>query len=178
MTTLKLTATTLLALVCLACGSSTPTAPSAPPIAQYAGTWSGTYTVTGCTQSGGVALANVCGSLGNSPSYGFQFTQSGANVSGSFTLGTIAFPGVGGTVGADTSLAVQGTAITNGVTIVVRWALTMPGLTPSGTVTQTWTSNVLSGQATVVGTIATAGHGQTVRTTVPQSVAEALRAVR
>jgi len=152
----------LLACACLlavSCGSSSPAAPAPARIAQYGGAWNGTYTITGCTQTGGVALANICGSLGNAPPYGFLLTQSGSNVSGSFSLGSIQFTGVGGTVGSDGSLAVQGTTITGGVTIVVRWSLTMPSTVMGGTVSQTWTSDTLSGSATVVGSISTALHG-------------------
>jgi hypothetical protein len=140
-----------------ACGGSSPSAPTAPPIAQYAGNWTGTYTITGCTQSGGIALANICGSLGNTPPYGLQLTQTGSNVSGSFTLGTVSFPNVGGTVGSDGSLALSGTSLSSGVTIVVTWALHMSsGVT--GTLTQVWQSSTLSGQTNVVGNINTSSR--------------------
>ncbi len=152
-----------LLVVCLAgalagaCGSST-TGPSAPPIPNYAGNWSGTYTITGCTQNGGVALANICGSLGNTPPYSFSFTQNGNSVTGSFTLGSINFPSTGGIVLADGSLGLSATTITSGTTIIVTWALHNSGSAVTGTITQVWTNTTLSGQANVAGIIASANH--------------------
>ena len=164
---------TLLILPFLAaCGSKT--APS-PPLANYAGSWQGTYTITGCTQSGGVALANICGNLGASAPYRFNFTQNGTSVTGSFFLGTISFPSSGGTMGSDGSLALQATTINNGITIIVNWALhSTPNSVITGTVTQVWTSTTLSGQANVAGIIAsaTAGGGAVASTfAVPTSPA-------
>jgi hypothetical protein len=142
-----------------ACGSSSPTAPTAPPIPNYAGSWSGTYTISGCTQSGGVGLANVCGALGNQAPYTMPLSESGRNVSGSFALGTIQFGSTGGTIGSDGSLQLQGTSVSNGITIVVNWQLNLNGSNAlTGTLTQVWTSSTLSGQANVVGTITTATH--------------------
>jgi len=167
------------AVLATACGSSGPTGPSAPPIPQYAGTWTGTYTISGCNQTGGVAAANICGNLGNVAPYGFILTQSARNVSGSFTLGSISFPSTGGTVGQDGSLPLQATTVQSGITIVVTWALNLPVSSLTGTVTQIWTSNVLSGQANVVGTISTANRSAfTARTLfVPRSVQELVTAV-
>jgi hypothetical protein len=140
-----------------ACGGSSSTGPSEPAIPNYAGNYSGTYTITGCNQSGGVALANVCGNLGSAAPYSFSFQQSSRSVTGSFFLGSVSFPNVGGTIGSDGSLGLNGTSITNGVTVVVTWALRNSG-TISGTITQVWQSNTLSGQANVVGTISTANR--------------------
>jgi hypothetical protein len=142
---------------CLAvagCGKDSGTQPS-ERIPSYAGNWSGNYTITGCNQSGSVALANLCGSIGGSAPYTFSLTQNGRNVSGSFFLGSISFPNTGGTVAQDGSLALQGTSISNGITIVVNWALNMPAAALTGTVSQQWTSNGLTGQANVVGSVTT-----------------------
>lgn len=141
-------------LLCAACGGS-PTAPSVKT-PNYAGAWHGNYTLSGCTQSGGVALANVCGNLGSTPPYTMTLTQNGTSVTGSFTLGSINFPNTGATIAADGSLGLQATTINQGITIVVTWALTLPNNVLAGTVTQNWTSDTLSGSASVVGTIATA----------------------
>ncbi len=148
----------LLTLVTAACGGSgdSPAAPTPPPIANYAGTWTGTYTITGCTQSGGIALVNVCRTLGQVLPFQLSLTQGGSSASGSFTLGTISFPSTGGTVGSDGSLTLNGSTTSDGITIIVTWALRMAGSSMMGTVTQVWTSNTLSGQATLVGTIGTA----------------------
>jgi hypothetical protein len=176
--------TTLAALLAAAtltigCGSDSPAAPTPPPIAQYAGNWRGTYTITGCTQSGGVGLANVCGSLGNSPAYTFSLSQSGSSVTGSFTLGSIGFPSTGGTVGSDGSLQLQATSLSNGVTIIVTWHLTNPGNSIGGTIVQNWTSTTLSGQANVTGSISTAARTSVVTSGVTvTSLGAALSRIR
>ena len=68
----------VLTVVMTACGgsSSSPTSPAAPPIPSYAGTWTGNYTITGCTQNGGMALANICGSMGTAAPYRFNFAPT------------------------------------------------------------------------------------------------------
>jgi hypothetical protein len=144
-----------LCIASCACGGNDATSPSSRT-PDYAGSWSGSYTITGCTQSGGVALANICGNLGATPPYSFSLTQSGTNVSGSFALGSVSFPNVGGTVRSDGSLSLQGTSVSNGITVVVTWALNMPANALTGTITQQWTSTGLSGSATVTGNINTA----------------------
>lgn len=145
------------ALIVGACGSSSPAAPSAPPIPQYAGSWSGTYTITGCNQTGAFSLANLCSTLGAAPRYSFTLSQSQRNVTGSFALGTIQFPSTGGAVGTDGSLGLNATYVDNasGIAIAVTWALNMPASTITGTVSQVWTASG-AGQANVVGTISTA----------------------
>lgn len=146
----------LLSAICLlaACGGKdSPSSPSQTRIPNYGGNWNGTYTVTGCNQTGGVALANICSSLGNTPPYQFNLTQSDRNVSGSFSLGSIGFPSTGGTVGQDGSLALSATSISNGITIVVNWALNLPATAIAGTITQNWQSSTLSGSVVVTGSI-------------------------
>ena len=154
----------IVGLVCLsaaACGGGSPTAPSTPPpppVGNFAGSWAGTYSITGCTQSGGVALANVCGLLGNTPAYTMTLTQTGRNVSGTFRLGSIEFPSTGGAVGTDDSLQLNATSNNDGVTIIVSWNLRMASNQMSGTISQQWASSTLSGGATVAGSINTANR--------------------
>jgi hypothetical protein len=149
----------LVALLVSACGSSSSTAPTAPPIPQYAGSWAGSYTITGCTQSGAFSVANLCSTLGAAPRYTFALSQSSRNVTGSFALGTIQFPSTGGSVGGDGSLGLNATYVDNasGIAIAVTWALNMPASAITGTVTQVWTASN-AGQANVVGTISTAAR--------------------
>lgn len=154
---MKLLLSIPIVLVLSACGSSSPTSPSRP-VADYGGNWSGTYSITGCTQSGGVALANVCGSLGQTPPYAMSLTQSGANVSGTFRLGSVEFPPTGGQVASDGSLQLNSTSVSSGITIVVSWNLRMTGSQMSGSISQQWSSSQLSGGATVAGTINTAAR--------------------
>jgi hypothetical protein len=154
----SLTLSALLALIITGCGGSSPSSPTEQRIPNYAGSWSGNYVITGCTQSGGVSLANICGALGNTPPYSMSLTQSSRNVSGTFMLGSIAFPSTGGTVGADGSLQLNSTEVANGITIIASWNLNMPTTALSGTISQQWASSTLSGGATVTGTISTALH--------------------
>jgi hypothetical protein len=98
-------------------------------------------------------LANICGSLGSSAPYTFALTQSSRNVSGTFALGSVTFPGTGGTVASDGSLAMNSTSVANGITVVVNWNLNIVGNALRGTITQIWTSDTLSGQVNVAGTI-------------------------
>jgi len=169
------------ALAAAACGgNNNPT--SNTPIAQYAGSWNGNYTITGCTQSGGVASANICGALGNSAPYTFNFTQSSRSVTGSFALGSVQFPSTGGTVNSDGSLQLQATTNSDTVTIIVTWNLTNPGNAIGGTVTQVWTSTALSGQANIAGTITSAVHPASVNgvspAIAPQSLHDFVRALK
>jgi hypothetical protein len=169
------------ALTAAACGGdSNPT--SNTPIAQYAGSWNGTYTITGCTQSGGVASANICGALGNSAPYTFDFTQSSRSVTGSFALGSVQFPGTGGTVNSDGSLQLQAATNSDTVTISVTWNLTNPGNAIGGTVSQVWTATTLSGQANIAGTITSAVHPASVNgvspVISPQSLHDFVRALK
>lgn len=146
----------LLALCVVGCGSNgSPTGPS-KNVPNYSGNWRGTYTVTGCNETGGISLANVCRLVGNAPPFTLTLTQSQRNVSGSFTLGSINFPNTGGTVSEDGSLGLNATSVSDGITIVVTWSLNLPSTALTGTVSQIWTSTTLSGQANVVGTISTA----------------------
>jgi hypothetical protein len=167
-----------LAMLVSACGSSSTSPVAAtPPIPQYGGSWTGSYVITGCNQSGGVAAANICGTLGSSAPYTFSLTQSSRNVSGSFALGTVGFPNTGGTVGQDGSLALSATTVNSGITIVVNWALNMPAAAITGTIAQIWTSNVLSGQVNVVGSISTATRTSSLARSLtfqPRSVQELL----
>jgi len=161
----------LLSLFLVACGSSS-TAPSAPPIPQYGGNWSGTYTITGCNQTGIFVTANLCSSLGAAPPYTFNLSQSQRNVTGTFTLGSVSFPSTGGTIGNDGSLGLNATTVSSGITVAVTWALNMPASSITGSITQVWTATGL-GQANVAGTISTANHtAGLVRTIQARSVQE------
>jgi hypothetical protein len=72
-----------LIVVVSACGGG-PTAPTAPPIAQGAGVWRGTQTLTGA--SGGDCLgAAFAASIGFRSDVTVSVTQNGANISGTST---------------------------------------------------------------------------------------------
>jgi hypothetical protein len=147
----------IVAAMSAACGGSG--SPSSPQvrIPNYAGNWSGTYTITGCTQSGQAASTNICAILGTTPPYSFSLTQSDRDVAGSFTLGAVGFPAPGGVIAQDGSLQLSGTTVSFGITLVVDWALNMPAQAITGTTTQQWTSTgptgALTGAASITGTI-------------------------
>lgn len=167
-------------LAAVGCGGDKNPASSTPPIQSYEGSWGGNYTITGCTQSGGVSLANICGALGNSAPYHFNFTQSQRSVTGSFTLGSVTFPSTGGTVNTDGSMQLQATSINSGITVIVTWNLTNSGNAIGGTVSQVWTSTSLSGQANVAGNITSAVKGASAKVppvVAPQSVSDLVRAM-
>lgn len=145
-------------LLVSACGGDGPSGPS-NTIPSYAGNWTGTYAVTGCSQSGQVALANLCATIIGSPPYQFSLTQSDRNVSGTFSLGGVPFPNTSGTVAQNGTLALSATSATPGVNIVANWALNISNSVLAGTVTQQWTSPGLTGSATINGTINSAIRG-------------------
>jgi hypothetical protein len=168
------------ALVVSACGgSSSPTAPAAV-IPQYGATWSGSYTVTGCTQTGDFVSVNVCGTFASGTVLPFTMTlaQTGTAITpGTFSLGTLAFVLQPATIASNGSLALIGSATVTPALIVTTWALTAPIV---GTQSQAWTAQGLTGQATVTSVV-----GSTVRTASlvtagdpPTSLADALRAIR
>jgi len=153
---LRLTAVLLALTLSTACGDSSPTSPT-PSTPNYAGTWTGTYAITSCTQTGGVADANVCGAVGGSTQgFSMQLAQSGSTVTGSFNLGTVPFANASGTIAADGGLELRGNGTANGIAAAVTWSLRLPASSLTGTVAQTWSSSTLTGQANVAGSISSA----------------------
>ncbi|HTK28852.1 MAG TPA: hypothetical protein VL309_04845 [Vicinamibacterales bacterium] len=171
-------AAAICSLILAACGSSSSS--PTPSVPQYGGSWSGTYVISGCNQTGGMSLVNICGSLGNSAPYGLTLTQNGTSVTGSFALGTISFANTGGTIASGGSLALTGTNLSNGITIVVNWALNLTASTLTGTLSQNWTSDTLSGQVNIVGSISNASRSASlapIRFVPPSSLADLVHAI-
>jgi hypothetical protein len=171
-------------LALTACGGSTTSPSSTPPvIPNYAGNWSGLYSVTNCTQSGGVALANVCGTLsaGSTAVFGFSLSQSGSSINGSFTLGSVPFNGVSGIVSSGGGLTLSGTNTNGSVTAAATWTLTLPpSSTLTGTVAYSVTSSGLTGSANVSGSILSASRGAVFPASAParvQTMGDLLRAI-
>ena len=76
----------------VACGGgSGPAAPMpGPTIPSYAGTWTGTYLVSSCTNSGVFADVALCSQvLNTTASVTFTLAQSDRTVTGTFTLGSL-----------------------------------------------------------------------------------------
>lgn len=171
-----------LTLVVGACSGSN-SSPTAPPVVipNYTGIWSGTYTVsaTGCTQTGTIALADVCGTFsGRTFPYVLNIAQNGVTnaVNGTFTLGQVPFTMVQSTV-TSSGVTFTGTSINDTLTIQVTWNLTSPIV---GSLTQIWSSSGLTGQATVTGVLASAvktGSVDRQPAATPQSIPEFMRAL-
>ena len=140
-------------------GSTSPTAPSAsaPSVPYFGGSWSGQYNVTGCTETGVIALLDLCADLegdDDSLALSMSLTQASRNVTGAFTVSDLVFPGSDGTVAPNGTLALSGTLKEDGVTIVADWTLTKsPESDMGGTLSLTFTGDGVSGQVKVVGQI-------------------------
>ena len=145
------------------------------------GTFTGNYSVTSCTQSGGVALANLCGSatVGTLAPYTFNWTQSVDVLSGRFFLGTIEFDNITGTISLGGSFTFKARAAGTGTTLIdATWNLTasQPNRL-GGTLATIWTSTGLSGQANINGSISTVSKTASVPLrALPRTLDDAIRA--
>jgi hypothetical protein len=124
----------------------------------FAGTFSGNYRVTNCTESGQVAAADVCKNApaGTRVPFTFIFSQTGSVIAGRvLVIGTDTLPPFSATIGAGGDVTVSGSVVVTGGFIVnTTWTIVQrtAGVI-TGTITQVWTSPGVSGQATVSGTI-------------------------
>jgi hypothetical protein len=170
----------VVALFVSACGgSNSPTAP-AVVVPQYGATWSGSYTVTGCTQTGDLISVNICTNFASGTVLPFTMTlaQTGTAITpGTFSLGTAAFVMQPATIGPNGALTIVGTYASSPVVVVTTWALTAPII---GTQSQAWTAQGLTGQVTVTSVV-----GSTVKTASvvtagdpPASLSDVLDAIR
>jgi hypothetical protein len=139
-----------------ACGSN----PNSPDSVSYAGTWNGAYGLTTCTSTGDFQTAGLCPVNGGSAPFGLVLIQSSRTVSGTFTLGTIAFTANAADVANDGSLILSGSTDISGLHIVVTWNLTAKSGVMNGTINQVWTSPSLSGQMTIVGPLFPTASGK------------------
>lgn len=153
----RVVALALLAICSVCCGGH-PATPSTQTAPNYAGTWSGTYTDTSCTQSGSLATLNLC-AVSARDLYSLILIQSGWEISATFTLGTVKFPATTGTIGADGSLSLTSTNASLGlIVLVATWHLNLTSSGAlAGTVTQTWTDNTgVPGSIVITSAITTA----------------------
>ncbi len=110
----------------------------------YAGTWSGTYAVTGCQATGDILTISFCGNFSASDilSIGLQISQTDDRVTGgSFTLGSLPGTLTSSTISEQGQLPLAGTTGTGQVTIVIQNAsLDSPNAGAiTGTFDQSWT---------------------------------------
>ena len=154
----------LLALV--ACGGSGPSGPvNNPPPTNYAGNWSGTYTVSSCTNTGFFADAALCSAvMDTTAAVSFALTQSGRAVSGTFTLGSLTSSSFTATVGSDESLVLTAVVTESSFTIDATWTLQQAvagALT--GQTRQVWRASGQSGDGVIQGAIVSAARTNAVR---------------
>ena len=137
--------------------------PLPPP--NYAGTWTGTYTVSSCTNSGFFADASLCSSvLNTTAAFGFVLTQSNRTVTGTFSLGSLSSLPVSTTIGNDGSLTLSAPVLQGSFTLNTTWTLqqaTAGALT--GQTRQVWTVTGQSGDAVLQGSIVSAARVSAVR---------------
>jgi len=126
-----------------------------------AGTFTGTYLVTGCAATGEMEAANVCNTApqGALIPYTFMFAQTGAVLTGRvLILDVDAMPAFAETIGAggDVSVTREITA-PGGFTVNTTWQISQrtPGVT-TGTIAQVWTApGFRTGQTSITGSINT-----------------------
>jgi hypothetical protein len=122
-------------------------------VPDYQGNWLGSYVVSSCSQTGGFAAGNACGStFPNNAALPlqFQFTQSADVLSGRTSLGQVLSDNFSAPIATNGSVSVLVTATNSGLTFAESWNLisTQPGRI-SGTLRFVLTSTTLSGSVTV-----------------------------
>jgi len=149
----------------------------------YAGTWSGSYFITGCSHSGAYASANFCGSFPTNQvlPYNFVLTQTADSVAGRFFLGTIQFDQTTAPVAVDGSMTLTSRTTNGTASIDVVWGLNS---TQAGRVTgshrQVWRTAGFSGEGDVNATIRDSSRTSAVSVTFARpivSLTDALLAV-
>jgi hypothetical protein len=126
-------------------------------VPNFAGSWSGSYYVTGCSQTGFYATLNYCSSNFSNNKvfpYNMSLTQTLDTVSGATFLGTLSFGQSSGTVDGGGNIALSGNYYSGSSSIYCSWNLSSstPGRL-AGTVQQTWRDSGVSGQMIITGTI-------------------------
>jgi hypothetical protein len=121
----------------------------------YAGTWSGTYTVSSCTNSGFFADSGFCSSVLNTTA-GVTFTlaQTDRTVSGNFHLGSVDFPSLTSNINADGTLPLASSVQDGAFTIDATWMLQQASPSAlTGQTRQVWKATGQSGDGTLQGQI-------------------------
>ena len=149
----------LATLIPSACSSNSPSSPS-PPLANFQGQFTGTYSVTSCSET--AAYSGFCAGAGFTNGtilpIALSITQNQAAVNGTLTFGTLTGPYVGA---VQSSGNMTGTASLNsqslqGLTVLTNvsgWNTTIVGNAQSGTFTLAFTVTGVAGGATVNATI-------------------------
>jgi hypothetical protein len=122
-------------------------------VPDYQGNWLGSYVVSSCSQTGGLAVGNPCGTLFSTNAalpLAFQFTQSADVLSGRTSLGQLLSDNLSSPIATNGSVLILVTATSSGTTWAESWNLisTQPGRI-SGTLRFVLTSNAFTGSVTV-----------------------------
>jgi hypothetical protein len=154
----------LASALCLAltgCGGSS-TAPTAPaptptpaPVVSFAGAYSGSYTLTSCGHTLGMAAGDFCGtfSIGTVLPMTLNLTQSGAAVTGTLLQGQIA-TSVSGTVDSRSHLILNGSGTSSGFVLTMAgWDTQLSGTLMIGSWNTVWTLAGTTGMAQTVNTL-------------------------
>jgi hypothetical protein len=139
--------------------SNSPTSATAVTIADFNGTYTGTYNITNCSESG--QFAGFCAAgvpAGTSLPIFLTLTQTGGTVSGTLTLGSV----TGTFQGTVSGTTLTGTASLSfpsddGFTLTIsvsNWNTTISGNAMSGQFTLVFGSPAISGNATIAASIA------------------------
>jgi hypothetical protein len=129
------------------------------PRQDYAGTWTGTYTVSSCTNGGFFADAGFCGSVLNTTAgVTFVLAQSDRTVTGIFSLGSLSFPSVSASIGGDESLTLAASQQDGQFTIEATWTLQQSTATVlAGQTRQVWKAAGRTGEGVLQGSIVSVG---------------------
>lgn len=156
-------------------------------IPNFGGRWTGTYIVTGCSSSGFFAGSpNACAdfSSGRVLPWTAVLSQSGATVTGSFTLGSITASQQSGVIAGDGFSMLLTHEGTGSIRIQSRWDVRQAVANQmSGTLRQNWSASGFSGDMTVTADIGLAARTAASasgprQTPVPSSLASLIDALR
>jgi hypothetical protein len=123
-------------------------------VPNYAGVWSGKYTVTSCVQTEGFIDTNLCAQfpVGQEKPFAFQFSQTADVLTGQTALGQLGSTTFTANIESDGSVSFTTSTFFGTSIINSEWHLfsTQAG-TIGGTVTQTWQDQNTTGEMDVVG---------------------------
>lgn len=129
-------------------------------VPNYQAIWAGTYTVNTCVQTGDFVDADLCGTTlivgSNTLQAGLNLSQNVAVITGQTRLGGLFSETLNGAISTNGSLSFQVGATLPGFTtrVAQAWQINITQVGQmTGTVTQTWTDPVLTGQMVVTTTL-------------------------
>jgi hypothetical protein len=116
------------------CGGGSPAAP-APSATSFQGVWEGSWTRTGCSETGG-AVGQACNQTPQSGALRLTFTQADNTVQGNVEFGSFVIPATGTVSGSNLTVSGQ-THLPqpNATATVSNWSTTRTGNSMTGTFT-------------------------------------------